>query len=68
MAFSLAFTTGVSDFGVDLAIDRGHGKPTAPAVFLSGNGPLVQVLQYELRDAGGGGRPRDTGRDRRHAA
>ena len=40
----------------DLAIDRGDGKPTAPAVFLSGNGPLVQVLQYELRDAGGGGR------------
>src|SRR6266700_1318002 len=27
-----------------------------PAVFLSGNGPLVEVLQYELRDAGGGGR------------
>ena len=25
-------------------------------MFLSGNGPLVQVLQYELRDAGGGGR------------
>ncbi|MFN7917877.1 MAG: DNA/RNA helicase domain-containing protein [Vicinamibacterales bacterium] len=40
----------------DLAIDRGSGKPTAPAVFLSGNGPLVQVLQYELKDAGGGGR------------
>ena len=40
----------------DLAIDRGNGKPTAPAVFLSGNGPLVQVLQYELRGAGGGGR------------
>lgn len=40
----------------DLSIDRGNGRPTAPAVFLSGNGPLVQVLQYELRDAGGGGR------------
>lgn len=40
----------------DLAVDRGNGKPTAPAVFLSGNGPLVQVLQYELRGAGGGGR------------
>lgn len=40
----------------DLAIDRGDGKPTAPAVFLSGNGPLVEVLQYELRGAGGGGR------------
>lgn len=40
----------------DLAVDRGNGKPTAPAVFLSGNGPLVQVLQYELSSAGGGGR------------
>ena len=40
----------------DLAVDRGDGKPTAPAVFLSGNGPLVEVLQYELRAAGGGGR------------
>jgi len=40
----------------DLAVDRGQGKPTAPAVFLSGNGPLVQVLQYELKSAGGGGK------------
>jgi hypothetical protein len=40
----------------DLAIDRGNGKPTAPAVFLSGNGPLVQVLQYELKSAGGDGK------------
>jgi len=39
----------------DLAVERGNGKPSAPAVFLSGNGPLVQVLQYELRSAGGGG-------------
>jgi hypothetical protein len=39
----------------DLAVDRGDGKPSAPAVFLSGNGPLVEVLQYELRGAGGGG-------------
>ena len=39
----------------DIAIARSGGKPTAPAVYLSGNGPLVQVLQYELRDAGGGG-------------
>jgi Uncharacterized conserved protein (DUF2075) len=31
-------------------------KPPAPAVFLSGNGPLVEVLQYELKRAGGGGR------------
>ena len=40
----------------DLAIPRGTGTPTAPAVFLSGNGPLVEVLQYELRAAGGGGK------------
>lgn len=40
----------------DLAVDRGDGTPPAPAVFLSGNGPLVEVLQYELRKAGGGGR------------
>jgi hypothetical protein len=40
----------------ELAIARGGEKPTAPAVFLSGNGPLVQVLQYELSKAGGGGR------------
>lgn len=40
----------------DLAVPRHDGKPTAPAVFLSGNGPLVQVLQYELKAAGGGGR------------
>jgi hypothetical protein len=40
----------------DLAVDRGDGKPTAPAVFLSGNGPLVQVLQYELKSAGGDGK------------
>ena len=44
-----------SRFLDDLAVDRGHGKPTAPAVYLSGNGPLVQVLQYELKSAGGGG-------------
>lgn len=30
-------------------------RTTQPAVFLSGNGPLVQVLQYELRDAEQGG-------------
>ncbi|MBK8499394.1 MAG: DUF2075 domain-containing protein [Flavobacteriales bacterium] len=31
-------------------------KPSAPAVFLSGNKPLVEVLQYEMRRAGGEGR------------
>jgi hypothetical protein len=40
----------------DLAIARGSAKPSAPAVFLSGNGPLVEVLQYELRAAGGDGK------------
>jgi hypothetical protein len=40
----------------DLAVDRADGRPTAPAVFLSGNGPLVEVLQYELRGAGGAGK------------
>lgn len=40
----------------DLTVERAGGKPTAPGIFLSGNGPLVQVLQYELRDAGGGGK------------
>lgn len=45
-----------SHFIDDLALPRARGKPTAPAVFLSGNDPLVNVLQYELREAGGGGR------------
>lgn len=40
----------------DLAVDRGDGVPTAPGVYLSGNGPLVNVLQYEFRNAGGGGK------------
>lgn len=40
----------------DLSIDRENGKPTTPAVFLSGNGPLVEVLQYEMRSAGGDGK------------
>lgn len=40
----------------DLAVDRGSGKPSAPAVYLSGNGPLVEVLQDALREGGGGGR------------
>ena len=40
----------------DLAVAREGGKPTAPAVFLSGNGPLVEVLQYEMRASGGDGK------------
>ena len=39
----------------DLAIVRGNAKPSTPAVYLSGNGPLVQVLQHALQAAGGGG-------------
>ena len=38
----------------DLAVNRGSERPTVPAVFLSGNGPLVEVLQYELRGVGDG--------------
>lgn len=45
-----------SHFIDDLSVPRPGGKPSSPAVFLSGNGPLVQVLQYELEDAGGGGK------------
>lgn len=40
----------------DLTVARPNGKTTTPAVFLSGNGPLVEVLQYELKRAGGGGK------------
>jgi hypothetical protein len=40
----------------DLAVPRPDGKPTAAGVFLSGNGPLVQVLQYELGRDGGEGK------------
>ena len=40
----------------DLAVDRGDGRPAAPAIFLSGNGPLVEVLQHLLKGAGGGGK------------
>lgn len=40
----------------DLAVARGDEKPTAPGVFLSGNGPLVEVLQYELTREGTDGK------------
>jgi len=40
----------------DLSILRNGEKPTVPAIFLSGNGPLVEVLQYQLREAGGQGK------------
>ena len=44
----LAHMPGLDDLALG---DRG-----VPAVFLSGNGPLVDVLQYVLRSAGGNGR------------
>ena len=41
----------------ELAVSRvGSDKPNAAAVFLSGNGPLTEVLQYELKSAGGDGK------------
>jgi Uncharacterized conserved protein (DUF2075) len=40
----------------DLAVQRANGRPSTPAVYLSGNGPLVQVLQDALKDGGGAGR------------
>jgi hypothetical protein len=40
----------------DLAVERRGKRPAAPAVFLSGNGPLVRVLQDALKGAGGGGK------------
>lgn len=39
-----------------LAVPRQGNTPTVPAVFLSGNGPLVAVLQDALASAGGGGK------------
>ncbi len=38
-----------------LASPDGSARPKSPAVYLSGNGPLVQVLQHALSSAGGGG-------------
>jgi hypothetical protein len=40
----------------DLAVPRANGRPSTPAVYLSGNGPLVQVLQDALKDGGGAGK------------
>jgi hypothetical protein len=40
----------------DLDGPRDARMGSSPAVFLSGNGPLVEVLQYELSAAGGGGK------------
>ena len=40
----------------DLAVPRNKGEKAVPALFLSGNQPLVEVLQHVLRDAGGGGK------------
>lgn len=40
----------------DLVVARADGKRKIPAVYLSGNTPLVEVMQHALRKAGGGGR------------
>ena len=40
----------------ELAVARAQGPTTVSAVFLSGNGPLIQVLQYELQEGTGGGK------------
>jgi len=40
----------------DLAVPRADGKPASAGLYLTGNGPLAEVLQYELRRAGGDGR------------
>lgn len=40
----------------DIVVERAGGKPTAPAIFLSGNAPLVSVLQYELKVPGRSGK------------
>lgn len=45
-----------SSFLDEIAVARGGEKPSSAAVFLSGNGPLVEVLQYLLKEAGGGGK------------
>jgi hypothetical protein len=39
-----------------LAVSRAGGKPSSPGIYLSGNGPLVQVLQYDLKKQGGDGK------------
>lgn len=38
-----------------LVVPRAGGTRRVPAVYLSGNAPLVEVMQYSLRQAGGGG-------------
>ncbi|MCY3003512.1 MAG: DUF2075 domain-containing protein [Planctomycetota bacterium] len=40
----------------DLAVLRADGRPRPPAVYLSGNGPLVAVMQHALASAGAGGK------------
>ncbi|MCL0030950.1 DUF2075 domain-containing protein [Dehalococcoidia bacterium] len=40
----------------ELSVNRGSVKPTVPGLYLTGNGPLSEVLQYELSRSGGGGR------------
>lgn len=37
------------------SVPREGSKPTVSGLYLTGNGPLAQVLQYEFQKAGGGG-------------
>jgi hypothetical protein len=39
----------------EIAVAREKGKPTSPAVYLTGNGPLVDVLQDSLKTEGASG-------------
>lgn len=45
-----------ANFLDDLAAPRSGGKPNVPGLYLTGNDPLAEVLQYELRKPGGGGK------------
>ncbi|MEH6626557.1 MAG: DNA/RNA helicase domain-containing protein [Motiliproteus sp.] len=40
----------------DLSVERENGTYASPAVYLSGNGPLVEVLQDALKSDGKGGK------------
>lgn len=39
----------------ELSVNRNDGKPSVPGLYLTGNMPLSNVLQYALKKAGGGG-------------
>ena len=39
----------------ELSVTRDNGKSTISGLYLTGNGPLAEVLQYQLKEVGGGG-------------